>query len=291
MSIHLTRPHTVYVPIKGGLPPLRDYLRRTWGHREFVLELARSTLRANNAATALGQAWQILNPILMATVYYLVWGLLLGRTGKAELNSYTIFTESYLTYLVGCIFVFNFMARSMLSGAKSIVNAGGLLFNSNFPRIVFPIASVMTHLADLLSMLVVYLAFHLLTGFPLQWTMLLLPWLLFVMVVFTLGTVMFWSTLTVYYRDVSNILPHVVRVLFFLSPVLWVPEEATSKGLPPWVMSLNPIANFLRFWNDMTNGIVPSATTVLIGLAWALISVGVGGAFFLRNEHDFAVRI
>lgn len=291
MSIDLNRPHTVYVPIKGGFPPLRDYVRRTWQHREFVVELARSTLRANNAATALGQVWQILNPILMATVYYLVWGVLLGRTGNADLNSYTIFTESYLTYLVGCIFVFDFMVRSMLSGAKSIVNAGGLLFNSNFPRAVFPLASVLTHLADLMSMLVVYLAFHLLTGFPLEWTMLLLPWLLLTMTIFTLGTVMFWATLTVYYQDVSNILPHITRVLFFLSPVLWVREEAIARGLPGWAMDLNPIANYLHFWNDMTNGIVPSPKTVAIGLGWALLSLGVGGAFFLRNEHEFAIRV
>lgn len=290
MSSSTTRPHTVYTPAKGGFPPLGDYLRRTWQHREFTLELARSTLRANNAATVLGQVWQMLNPILMAAVYYFVWGVLLNRTGNADLGSYPIFGESYLTFLVGGIFVINFTIRSTLSGANSVVSAGGLLFNSNFPRIVFPLSSVLTELLTFLPMLLAYLGFHLLSGFPIPWTLVMLPWLLLTQTVFSLGVVLLFSTLTVFFRDVTNILPHMTRILFFLSPVLWVPEEA-EQHIPPLVLNLNPMVPFLELWNELVNGIVPDPVTFLATAGWAVLALAAGGALFLRNEHDFAVRV
>ena len=290
LSSATSRPHTVYTPIKGGIPPLGDYLRRTWQHREFAMELARSTLRANNAATTLGQVWQMLNPILMAGVYYLVWGVLLGRTGNAELDTYPIFTESYLTFLVGGIFVINFTIRSTLAGAKSVVKAGGLLFNSNFPRIVFPLSSVLTEFYTYLPMLGAYFMFHVVSGFPIPWTVLLLPWLLVTQSFFSLGVVLFFSTVTVYFRDTSNILPHLTRILFFLSPVLWVPEEARQR-IPALALELNPMVPFLHFWNEVVNGVVPDAMTFATTAGWAVLAMVVGGIMFLRNEHDFAVRV
>ena len=76
--------HHVYVPHLVGLPPLRSYVREVWRRREFAIELARTKLREQNFDTVFGQLWLVLNPLLLALVYFILVDILRARLEPAR---------------------------------------------------------------------------------------------------------------------------------------------------------------------------------------------------------------
>ncbi len=68
----------VYEPHKAGLPPLKEYFKELWRRREFAIEMSRATLRAQNSDTVFGVLWNVLNPLLLAAVYYVLVVVLSG---------------------------------------------------------------------------------------------------------------------------------------------------------------------------------------------------------------------
>ena len=90
-------------------------------------------LKARNASTSLGLVWWMLNPLIMAAVYFLVFGLILdGRRGEPQ----------FIAWLLSGVFAFNYTATAMTSGANSILANRRLLVNIRFPRLILPISAI-----------------------------------------------------------------------------------------------------------------------------------------------------
>ena len=77
----------VYEPHKVGLPPLRPYFKALWQRREFAAEMSRTNIRAANTNTFFGQVWLVLNPLLLALVYYLLVDIIAGGGAKVDRDS------------------------------------------------------------------------------------------------------------------------------------------------------------------------------------------------------------
>ncbi len=96
-----------YGPHKAGLPPLIPYFRELWRRRTFAAELSKASMRGANTTTFFGQAWLILNPLLLAGVYYLLVTIIRGQH-----------EPSLFTHLTLGLFAFNIVATSMTTGAN-----------------------------------------------------------------------------------------------------------------------------------------------------------------------------
>ncbi|MBN9620768.1 MAG: ABC transporter permease, partial [Actinobacteria bacterium] len=124
----------------GARPPLADYTRQLWARRAFILEFSRAKNAVGYSRSMLGQAWQVLTPLLNAGVYYLIFGVLLStRRG----------VHNFIAFLVIGIFIFTFTQSSMIDGARSISGHLGLTRALHFPRAVLPIASTLVALQRL----------------------------------------------------------------------------------------------------------------------------------------------
>ena len=124
---------TVTVSRRPQLSRWRSYVRDLWSRREFAWFLASGNLKARNASTALGLAWWVLNPLIMAGVYFLVFGFIFNaRQGESQ----------YLAYLLSGMFAFNFVTMSMTGGANSILANSKLLANIRFPRLILPLSAL-----------------------------------------------------------------------------------------------------------------------------------------------------
>lgn len=282
-----TREVRVIEPHRANLPPLGDYFRRVWDYRTFAIELARGRQRATNSATILGQLWQLINPLLLALVYYLVWGIIFRRGEIATDNAIAV--ESYLTYLIGGLFVYYYLQRSLSVGVSSITGEAGLLQNTSFPRLILPLSTNVSSLLDFLPMLVVYYGFHLANGLPLHSTMLFLVPMVALLAIMNLGFSLVLATVNVYFRDTAAFLPYILRLWLYLSPIIWLEDQA----FPPLdaFMKLNPLFWFLRIWNEANNGVVTTHGVWLVAALWAVGSLAVGLFIFLRNESEFTVRL
>lgn len=274
------RPVYVYEPHRGNIPHLRRYLGDVWKRRRFAYEMARTNLKAQHFDSFFGQLWVVLNPFLLAMVYYFAWGVIAGGAGDQE---------DYLAFLVGGLFLYYFTRNAMGLGAGSVVGGGGLLMNSAFPRAILPLSSTMSALLMYLPTLVVYFGFHFVFGKDLVWTLALLPLLFLTITVFNFGLAMFAGALTVYFRDTSSFLPYLLRIWLYLSPILWTLEQAPATVRP--YLIANPLVPYLTVWHNLVDGVLPSGRILAALAFWTVVTPLVGGWFFLSREREFAVRV
>jgi teichoic acid transport system permease protein len=277
------REHHVFLSRKSGTPKLRVYLPELWARREFVYELARCTLRAQNYLNAFGQLWLILNPLLLGCVYYVLVDII--SNGKHASN--------YFAMLLAGLFLFTFFSSMLSQSAGSIIGSSRLVLNSRLPRLVLPITQIVIAFMRFLPCLLVFLVVHTIEGLP--WgvnALYALP--AFVEVaMFGAGLGFICATLQVYFRDFSNLLPYVTRIWLFLSPVLWeLQTEIAHHDLKAHVIALNPLSPMIGSWGDaLVYNVTPAYSWMLQGLGWSLTALVVGVLVFIRREREFSVRL
>jgi teichoic acid transport system permease protein len=272
-----------YGPHRAGLPPLVRYFRELWARREFATELSRSTMRSANTSTFFGQAWLLLNPLLLAAIYYLLVTIIRNRHDP-----------EFFTHLLLTIFAFHLVSTAIVTGSKSVTTSGKLLINTAFPRLLIPLSAVRTAFYRFLPTIPLYLVFHLIL-MPRQWSwsMLLSVYFMGCMIVFSMGLASFFATLQVYFRDTASFLPYFVRIWMYLSPVLWLPDSVTQfNKLVLTVIQTNPMYSMLGGYAEtVQEGVVPPPYMWVTAAAWALASAAGGFLFFISREREFAVRL
>ena len=275
-----TTEHHVYEPHAIGLPPLGAYARALWQRRQFAWELARTNLRAQHFNTVFGQLWLIVNPLLLAFVYFALVEIV-GRGNK---------DITFLAHLMFALFAFRLVSRSVSQGAKSIVGGGRLILNTAFPRMVLPLTSVLIAVITFLPTLAVYAVVHGIAGLPVGPHLLWGIPVLALMIVFAAGAAMIVATAQVYFRDLANFLPYATRIWLYSSPILYYVHEVPESFKP--ILAANPLYPLLGSLSDVVDqGEAPSATYLAWGLAWAVGTFVVGALFFVSREREFAVRL
>ncbi len=270
----------VYEPHRVGLPPLRPYVRDLWRRRAFAFELARTNLRAQHFNTFLGQLWLVVNPLLLAFVYFLLVTLIREGSRGAE----------FFAHLMLTLFAYRFVSASIKQGSRSVVGGGRLILNTAFPRTLLPLASVLAGIMRLLPMLAVYAVAHVIVGLPIGPNLLWAIPILLMLATLAAGGTMMAATAQVYFRDLTNLLPYFLRLWLYLSPILYYADEVPERFKP--IMAANPLYPLLGGLSDaVTLGETPSAAFLLGGLAWALAFLAAGALFFISREREFAVRL
>ena len=273
-------PVQVFTPHRMRLPRPGAYLSDLWARREFALHLARTELRTKNAGTALGQLWLVINPLLLAGVYFVLVDIL--RAGGRGTD--------FLAHLMACLFAFHLVSTSISSSAKSVVRSGKLILNTAFPRSLLPLSAVMTAFVRFLPTMVVYAVMHAIAGLPLTFATLWALPVLVELVVFALGVSLLVSALQVYFRDLANLLPYVLRVWLYVSPVLYYADEVPRAA--ERFLQFNPLFDMLAAWSQaLVEGQVPDTAYLLRGALWAVVALLLGGLFFVSREREFAVRL
>jgi teichoic acid transport system permease protein len=270
----------VYEPHLVGLPPLRPYLREVWRRREFAAELSRTKLRAQHVDTVFGQLWLVLNPLMLAGVYFVLVDIL--RRGERP--------AGFFAHLMVGIFAYYFITGAIRDAVKSVTSGGRLILNSAFPRVLLPLASVATAFKRFIPTIFVYIPVHIASGLPVNATILWLIPLVGLMTVMAAGFSMVVAALQVYFRDLASFLPYLLRVWLYISPVLYYAEEVPQRY--KILLSINPLGQILSAWSDVINRAqTPSVESLAIASAWAFGTCILGFLFFVSREREFAVRI
>ncbi len=271
----------VYEPFHVGLPPMRPYLRELWRRRQFALQLSKTKLRAKHFDTALGQLWLVITPLLMAFVYFLLITVIRGGSRGAD----------FFAHLVAALFLFHLFSQSVQQGANSIVGGGKLILNTAFPRILLPFSSVVWAFRRFLPTIPIAAVIHLIVGVPVGWAIFFVIPIVAVTLLIATGVACFVAALQVYFRDLSNLLPHVLRIWLYTTPILYTADQATERGLGVFLW-LNPMAPVIRsLAATVDHQELPNATVFLGGLAWGIGLFLLGVLFFISRERELAVRL
>ena len=271
----------VYVPHSVGLPPLRSYVRELWRRREFAMELARTKLREQNFDTVFGQLWLVLNPMLLALVYFILVDILRASDSR---------NSEFFAHLVAGLFAFMIIHNAMTVGVRSVTKGGRLILNSAFPRALLPLSAVITAFMRFIPTFVIYIPIHLASGLPVNANLLWVVPILALLLLVASGLAMLVAAAQVYFRDLSNFLPYALRIWLYVSPVLYYADEVPQRY--QWLLDVNPVGGLLTAWSDVLNeGLAPQLESMLLGLAWGIGLFLAAGLFFLSREREFAVRL
>jgi ABC-type polysaccharide/polyol phosphate export permease len=272
--------HHVYEPHLVGLPPLVPYIREAWRRRAFAFELSRTKLAAQHFNTVFGQLWLVLNPLLLACVYFVLVDILNGGSSRPGL----------FAHLVAGVFAYHLVSDAVRQAVRSVVSGGRLILNSAFPRILLPLGSVISAVKRFLPTVVIYIPLHIASGLPFGAHLLWVLPLLALLIVMAAGLAMIVGALQVYFRDLKDFMPYLLRVWLFASPVLYFAEDMPEKYR--FLLDVNPLGQLLAAWSDVINlGGTPTAHQLLVGGGWAFGLLAVGFLFFVSREREFAVRL
>lgn len=267
----------------GRRPGLWAYTVSLWQHRDFILTMARSGLRAGNSRTRLGSTWLVLTPLLQGLVYFLVFGLLLGISRSVE---------NFVGFLVVGVIFFQHVAQNLTSGAKAISGNRKLVQALSFPRAALPIASVFRSSLGFVPALAVVLVIVTLSWLPevrITWRWVLVVPIVLLMVLFNLGLVLLVSRLTAHTEDVGNLLPLFVRVWLYTSGVFYPIERFASENPAVLaVMTSNPMHVILTLARDaLVYGEASEPSYWWIMLAWSFGLLAVGYVAFWQAEERY----
>jgi ABC-2 type transport system permease protein len=254
-----------------GTPPVLREVRgpsALGGGRRRSLELlyliAITEFKRSYLGTALGYVWSIMRPLALFAVLLVVF------TKAFDLGD---LVRNYPVLLLFNIVLFGFFQEATTQAVPSIVGQESIVRKTQFPRVVIPLAVVLTSAFNLGVNLVVVLGFLLAYGIEPAWTWLLFPLVLIALVVFAAAVSMLLSALYPRYRDATIIWSVVATALFYATPVLY-PIELID-GVLGKLLALNPLSPLFeaaRMW--VIDPDAPGPAAAAGGAAWLLIPAG-----------------
>jgi lipopolysaccharide transport system permease protein len=268
--------NTILIQPSSGWAALN--LREIWQYRDLLTTLAGRDVKLRYRQTALGVLWVLVQPLLAAGVFAIVF----GRVAKLPSQGLPYFVFAYAG-LLG----WNAFSETLARGSASLVENSRLVSKIYFPRLILPLSTVFSSLIDFAVALGLMVFLMLAYRIVPHAGILLLPVWLFLIVLLAVGLALFTSALMVSYRDVQYVMPVVTQMLLYASPVAYA-ISAVPRGLRPFFF-LNPLTGLLEAfrWSllgigDLRWGYVGYAA------AAALLTFAGGAAFFKRMERRFA---
>jgi lipopolysaccharide transport system permease protein len=286
MSTAQTEAQAVEYPELVISPPKRWSglrLGELWAHRELIYFLTKRELQIRYKQSFFGIGWAILQPLTFAFVFALFFGLVLKVQVPGDIP--------YPVFAVAGIVPWQFTAQAINAGSSSLVLDADLISKVYFPRLALPISKALGLILDLAIALVVVVVVTLAYGVSISSNAWLVPAFLLLGVVTAFALATWLSALNVKYRDVQVLVPTLVQILFFASPVLYSGTIVgqTSGEIWSYLYYLNPMATVLdgTRW-ALIDQPAPSAVKVLISIGSASVLLVGAVLYFRRAEQFFA---
>jgi lipopolysaccharide transport system permease protein len=255
-----------------------------WEYRELLYFLVWRDLKVRYKQTVLGATWAILQPLITAAVFTLFFGTIAGISSDGI--PYPLFSYTGLL-------AWTFFAQAVNHAAMSLVGSAQLLTKVYFPREVVPTAAVLAALVDLAVASPVLVLMMVVYGVPPGPRLVAVPALLLLAVVAAAGTGLWLAALNVQFRDVRYVVPFMIQIWLFLTPVIYPASEVAPRleriGLPGWLIGLNPMTGVVEGlrWAVLGTSTAPGSQ-IFAGIAAAVVFLVSGAVYFRAVERSFA---
>lgn len=249
-----------------------DRLRTVLAYRDLIRELVSRDLKVRYRRSALGFLWTMLQPLLTMLVLSVVFSAIF----RSDIENYAVYA------LAGVLF-WTFFSQSIVSSMNSLRTNSSLLRKVAVPLEVFPLATVISGVINMLLALVPLLALMVVSGHPLRPALVFLPLAILIAALFTLGAGLLLSPLAVFFIDVVELVGVFLTLLLYLTPVIYpiaiVPERVR------WIVRYNPARSILEVFRDpIYFGKVPPLSHLLVALSVACVAMVVGWLAFRKSS-------
>jgi lipopolysaccharide transport system permease protein len=259
-----------------------QYLKDLYSYRELLYFFAWRDILVRYKEAFFGIAWALIRPLLNMIIFAIVFGQI-ARLDSGNIN--------YPAFVLAGMLPWQLCSMAVVEGANSILGNVHLLSKIYFPRMIIPTAQIAVHFVDFLVGLAFLFIFCLFVQ-PIDYlTLLSLPLFIVLLLLLCEGGSLWLSALTVRYKDVRFIVPFIIQIGLFLSPVGYGTNVIQEKWV--WLYSLNPMVGIIdgfrwAFFGQMTAHLMYSVWVSIISTLLILIT---GFFYFRKMEKSFVDRI
>lgn len=269
-----------HLQIKKGrrtvLTVLADVCKR-YGY--LLKQLVWRDFRVKYKASVLGMLWSFLNPLLTMMVYYFVFSTLFRSD-----------VEYFPVYLMSGIILFNFFSESTAQGLLAIVSNSSLITKVYMPKYIYPLSKVLSSALNLCISFIPLALVMIITGVPFTKSLLLLPWVILFLILFSVGMSLLLSAMNVFFRDTQFLWSVLITMWNFLTPIFYPESIIPARFIT--LYHLNPLYQIVYFMRSIVlGGVSPTPVTYIYCTAACLITLAAGLLVFRKSQDKFALYL
>jgi len=253
--------------------------KEIWHFKELFYFFTWRDIKIKYKQTVLGFLWAIFQPLLMMLILTFFFARALNVPSQAL---------PYPVFVFSGLLVWNTFATGLTNAANSMVSNASIIKKIYFPRLVIPVSSILVSLFDFLMAFVLFIPLLLYYKQPVSWNALWCwPAALVVCVVASLGPGTLLAALNVKYRDFRYIIPFLIQVLFFLTPIIY-PISLLKYPVLQYVLVASPMYTSVELFRYPLTGVPPDTGFMLVSIASGIFFLLAGLIYFKRTEDFFA---
>lgn len=254
-------------------------LKELWQYRELFYFFTWRDIKIKYKQTALGFLWAVLQPLLMMIIFTVFFGQVLHVPSQ---------NLPYPVFVFSGLLLWNVFATGLTNSANSMVNNSAIIKKIYFPRLIIPVSSILVVLFDFLMAFALFLILLIYYRQPVSLTAVgCWPAALLICGIATLGPGTYLAALNVKYRDFRYVIPFLVQVLFFLTPVIY-PVSMLSHPLLKYLLAASPVYAAVELFRFPLTGHEIDTTLLVISLGSGFLCLFAGILYFRKSEDFFA---
>jgi lipopolysaccharide transport system permease protein len=264
------------------IEPRRKYfdldLPSLWEYRELVYFMIWRDVKTRYKQTVLGVAWAVLQPVMTMLVFWIVFSLFARLPSNGM--PYPLFA------MIGLL-PWTYFSQAVARSSGGLVGNANLISKVYFPRLIIPLSAALSPMVDLLLSFLVLIALMAWYAVVPGLAVLTLPLFVLLAFVTALGVSLWLSALYVKYRDVGHLVPFVIQIWMYASPVIYPLTLVPERWRP--LYSLNPMVAVIEgFRWALSGGAPPDLQPTLVSVAAVIVVTITGLMYFRRTEREFA---
>ncbi len=254
------------------------HLHELWEYRELIYFLVWRDIKVKYKQTFFGAAWAIFRPLMAMVIFTFVFNKLAGFTSEGV---------PYVVFTMCGIVAWNFFAEGVGGASQSLLINANLITKVYFPRIIIPFAAILSGVLDFLIALIMLMLMMMWFHCSPSAQILFFPLFFGIGVVTSLGLGLWFSSLSVQYRDVAHALPFFIQLLFWISPVGYSSTRVPEMWqIVYWINPMTCVIEGYR-WSLLHTGTLPISLAA-VSLVSCIIIFITGVMQFLRTQQKFA---
>jgi lipopolysaccharide transport system permease protein len=258
---------------------LLAHVRELLRHRELLWLITQREIKVRYKQSILGVLWAILQPFSLMIVFTIFFSWF------ARMQSDGI---PYPLFSYAALLPWTFFSSSLSAAIPSLIANSHIITKIYFPREIVPLASVFAAFLDFIIASAIFVLMMVFYGVAPTWNVLYILPLAVIQITFTTGICLLLSAFTVLYRDVRHMLPLVIQIWMFVTPILY-PVSVVPAGWRVWYLTLNPMAVIIDGYRRAAiQGVAPQLQYLALAALVSGLLVWLGYKYFKHLEREFA---
>ena len=252
-------------------------VKEVFAYKDLLRMMSYRDIRVRYAQTWLGILWALINPVISMLLLYVVFGVVVQSDTEGVPS---------LAYIMAGLISWNYFARVTGEAGTSLLGAQSIVKKVYFPRLVIPLSKAVSALIDLMVAMLILGVLIIIFKIPLSTRALMIFPFLFMAMITGLAFGMWVSALNVRYRDFNHIVPVLLRIGMFLSPIAYSATKVPDKY--KWLFQINPLTGIMdgTRWALFHTPLDPASLGLSAGITITLLISGVW--YFLHMDHYLA---